>query len=179
MAVDRSKVFAEGGESVVQVWKQGRVLKHSREHGFALDLHAGGGGAMVLGLRPALPSEQRERLRLSKSLFGDSARIEGVTSGESGEPTFAISQRFLKGVPPGKDEIEALMKSRRFRKVPDDGRIGQFFLSDSTWIRDAGRIVVTDCDPRNFVKDGDEIVPVDLIIQRVRDPRMWEMLARE
>lgn len=179
IVIDQSKVMGLGGESVVESWGDKKVLKHSLEHGFIFDLHTKSDGRTVLGLRSALPSEQRDRLLLSNSIFRDSARILGITSGESGEPTFAITQDFLKGNSPSNDKIDAFMTSHGFRKVPDDGRIGQFMLADKTWVRDSGRILVTDAEPRNFIDDGENIVPVDLIIQRVRDPRMWDILTRK
>jgi len=177
IVIDQSKVMGLGGESVVESWGDKKVLKHSLEHGFIFDLHTKSDGRTVLGLRSALPSEQRERISLSRSIFEDSARIWGITSGESGEPTFAIMQERLKGEAPRPAKIDEFMKSRGFRKVPDDGRIGQFMLADKTWVRDDGKILVTDAEPRNFVDDGETIRPVDLIIQRVRDPRIWDILT--
>ena len=121
------------------------MVKHTKDgFGYAVDAEVAPFGG-VLSLRQALPSEYLTRLDLTNEAPGDDQRFEGFA--RMGDLAgFVISQQAIAGVLPTPQQVLGWFEANGFQQVPAE-RIAK---------------------PKNFVCEaGGEIVPIDLITQRV------------
>ena len=156
-----------GAEHHVETSADGRrMVKHTKDgFGYAVDAEVATFGG-VLSLRQALPSEYLTRLDLTNEALGDDLRFEGFTR-MGDQAGFVISQRAIAGVLPTPQQIRGWFEANGFQQVPAE-RIDNDYIKTTTWWHPDAKLFVTDAKPKNFVREaGGEIVPIDLITQRV------------
>jgi hypothetical protein len=95
-------------------------------------------------------------------VFGSDIRVEGITPGD--KPSIITSEPYHEAADekspyPTPQEIGDYMRSRGFNPMPN---------AENAWRRAADGISAYDVRPQNFIKTKDGVVPVDLVLQRVR-----------
>ena len=115
-------------------------------------------------LRIATPVEYIARIDCSNDLFGDDARIEGVSKID-GNIGIASSQDAIKGTIPELREIKAFIIGLGFYQI-DPAAIDNAHAADKTWFHPVSGFLVSDVKPDNFKKDTKgRIIPIDLVVQ--------------
>ncbi|MBE7493755.1 MAG: ATP-binding cassette domain-containing protein [Verrucomicrobiaceae bacterium] len=102
---------------------------------------------------PALPLDYLERWHLQNEIFGDTVEFEGVMQSASGS-SLVVSQAWLTGEVPTDDEISECLRQFGFQPTA----LPECYYSPS---RDQAAM---DCHDGNFVKAGDWVIPIDIII---------------
>ena len=106
---------------------------------------------------PALPHEYFERWILHNDLFDDDVCFEGVVDDASGI-ALIISQLWLEGDVPTRDQVDAFMAELGFKVIP--GKEDYYRRSDE--------IAVLDCHLGNFILgEADMVFPIDIHPMRV------------
>lgn len=104
------------------------------------------------GFDAALPEEYCQRWLRYNELFGDAVALLGVARTDEGV-SIVISQRWIEGERPDRDEITAYMAGLGFAQAPN--------LRD--YFNEADLTAVLDCHEDNFIKEVEgKPVPIDV-----------------
>lgn len=107
----------------------------------------------AVGLGPATPLEYLDRWALSNELFEDEASVLGLVQSNAGV-RLAVSQPFVFGQRPERDEINDFMMGLGFARVRDTNLFFDFN-------RD---LLVGDAHPGNFLRNDDgQIFAIDVL----------------
>jgi hypothetical protein len=118
----------------------------------------------VRRLVPATPLQYLTRLDLHNEVFADDIRFVGVEIPPARPFSSRIltSQPHIEGDAPALVDLEAWLAALQFERVADL----QVGASDARCYRQ-GDLWLFDVRPMNFVHNGDDIIPIDVIVQRM------------
>lgn len=137
-----------------------RVVKATYPQKFGLALSSNG---------EATPAQYMERIALNNALFGDDIRIERM-SNVNGQLRVVTSQPAVEAPSASDPEIETFFKGLGFAKKTQGDRT--FFYN-----KELG-VVAYDAHRGNVLKRGDQIIPIDVGLQRVT-PELAQALGVE
>jgi len=165
VAYNKENLIGEGAEHLVERSADGtRVIKHTKGFGATFSGTDAPLGSFA-GLREATPQEYAARVQLSNQVFGDDARIEGVSKA-GGNVGLAVSQTYVGGTKPKQAEIDSYLQSKGFKKVKADNLVNDY-IGDKTWYHPKDGIIIADTKPDNFKKTkAGKLVAVDVIAAR-------------
>jgi hypothetical protein len=105
-------------------------------------------------LRPAraTPAQYLERIVLTRDIFGDDLRFVGVAVDDADDLSAVTTQPFLRGDAPSYEVICAFFADFGFCEVDH----GNFYRREDA-------IAVFDPWPRNFIKLGGDLLPIDIV----------------
>ncbi|MEI9892742.1 MAG: hypothetical protein WDN28_02200 [Chthoniobacter sp.] len=134
-------------------------MKATRDgYGFTVDAVVAPFGG-YLRFRVALPSEYLTRIDVTRELWGDDVRFEGLSPSAG----IVTSQPAIHGDIPDAAGIETFFIGEGFVRVPAD-KIANDHIAHTTWFHPAAGVLVSDAKPDNFVRDDEgNIVPIDVI----------------
>jgi len=116
----KATYFAKGNEHRVYFSAgSGKIIKEAIDYGWGVtaeypDLNDF--SKVALGVRPALPSEYLNRIKLQEKYFPTGLKLQGLQ--RNGRPT--ISQTAIVGENSTVAEIKHFMENRGFEKLSDD-----------------------------------------------------------
>ena len=167
------KFIADEGEHFVHFDEnENKALKQTNNQSYGYVLDQAGPG-LKLEPRPATPSEYLWRLGLQNAVFGDSIQVTGVGTDSYGTPTIHTSQPWVSGDPASMGDVRSFMESKGFMQLPRQ-MLAPGVPSVLAWYRPSDHILAYDAKPSNFVRQGDTIDPIDLIVTQYPEKLLEE-----
>ncbi len=102
-----------------------------------------------------------KRWQLSNQVLGDEARLVGVMDAAKGMK-LVMSQPLVMAA-----DAEALHPE--VKEINAWLRAGGFEYQSGAWFREADGVTITDTHPGNFIKTGEGIRPIDVVVERQSD----------
>ncbi len=160
------------GGSEHDIWEEpGEYWKVTRPDRFGWTVLPGDDGFPVLS--EATPIEYLERWSNAVRYFGDQVRLRGVVKSDEGVQV-VVSQAYIEGPYPRKEEIIRDMLSRGFSLVP---RFSIGAECDSSFYHLAERVAVFDAAADNFILSQGVPIPVDVVTLIPADKLHRQLLA--
>ena len=124
-------------------------------------------------LRGAMPLEYLDRLLLQNEVFGDEIELLGLIDKRQAMHV-VTAQPVIRGdsTPPG--EIARFMLSLGFLLLPNIGVGREGALS---FFRPGDTIAAFDCHPANFLRDGEHIFPIDVLLVRADEQLLTALMS--
>ncbi|MEO7317984.1 MAG: hypothetical protein ABIZ56_03235 [Chthoniobacteraceae bacterium] len=120
-------------------------------------------------LRGAMPLEYLDRLLLQNEVFGDTIELLGIIDKRQAMHV-VTAQPVIRGESTPPEKIALFMESLGFLPLRDVnvGRVGAL-----SFLRPDDAVGAFDCHPANFLDDGANIFPIDVLLVRAGE----QMLA--
>lgn len=160
------------GGSEHDIWEQaGEIWKITRPDHFGWTVLAG--FERLPEISEATPLEYLERWVNANHFLGDSVTLRGISNTPAGVQVI-ISQPFISGAYPEKEEIREELEPRGFHPIPGFS-IGS--EADSTFYHAESGLAMFDAARDNFILSHGIPIPVDVILMQV-GPRLRHQLLQ-